>query len=262
MKEATARNGQLLTLGAAWTHSYGGYVELHSSGGTSPYTAYVVRPDRKVYYFNSSTLQGPWIPDGDTADTLVQIVQGTSLKWKLVIAETHTTEIYDVQTGRLESVSNRAGLTQMLQYDSDGRLARVSDAFGRSLGVTYDAAHRISSVADPEGNLIAYAYENNTNSANLISVTYPVAQTKTYQYAPGQPMLTAITDENGHPFATWTYDSNAKVVSSQHAGDAGKITLAYPDESQTSVTDSVDSVQSATRTYNFSVLWGVKLLKL
>ena len=39
--------------------------------------------------------------------------------------------------------------------------------------------------------------------------------------------ITGITDENGHRFATSSYDSVGRVASSQHSGGSEQVTLSY-----------------------------------
>lgn len=54
-------------------------------------------------------------------------------------------EAYDT-SGKLLSITDRAGLVQHLSYNSSGQLSTVADSFGHSLTLTYDAQGRLSSV--------------------------------------------------------------------------------------------------------------------
>src|SRR5262245_36503094 len=100
-------------------------------------------------------------------------------------------------------------------------LLSVTDPFGRVLSFAYDNYGRISTVTDPAGELYTFAYDH--ANFRLTSVTYPDTRTKTYHYEhPDQSkyghLLTGITDENGARFSTWSYDSEGRVLSSEHAG--------------------------------------------
>ena len=62
-------------------------------------------------------------------------------------------ETYDA-TGKLLTITTRAGLTQRLRYNAQGRLTSVTDPFGRTLTFAYDTESRVSSVTDPAGGNI------------------------------------------------------------------------------------------------------------
>ncbi len=131
-------------------------------------------------------------------------------------------------------------------------LIRVTDTLGRQLNFTYDANSRISTLTDPTGGLYHYAYDANNN---LASVTYPDGNSKTYHYEnTGFPhALTGITDENGNRYATYTYDAQGRATSTEHAGGAERVSLAYNADGSTTVTDALNTA----RTYNFQTILGV-----
>jgi YD repeat-containing protein len=246
--------------GPAWLHSYGAAVQLFES--PTLFTAYVIRPDGKTLYFNATAAQGPWTGDGDVSHRLVTVDQGGILKWRLTSSDGDLNETYDRATGRLESLANRAGLVQTLQYDASSRLESVSDPFGRALTFAYNAQGRIASVTDPALNQITYQYD--PQQGNLAIVSYPGSpiETKSYTYGDSRfpHALTEIMDENSVTFAAWEYDENGRAISSQHAGGAERVTLAYPSETVTQITTYVSPSLSATRSYNFQVSWGIKRL--
>ncbi len=82
-------------------------------------------------------------------------------------------------TGQLQSITNRAGLTQTLAYDAAGSLASVTDPYGRQLQFTYRPDGQISSITAPGGLVFSYAY---TGGSALEVVTYPDATTRRYHY--------------------------------------------------------------------------------
>jgi YD repeat-containing protein len=56
-----------------------------------------------------------------------------------------TVEAYD-STGRLLTVTSRAGVVQTMNYDTSARLSTVTDNFGHKLTLSYDSQGRLSSV--------------------------------------------------------------------------------------------------------------------
>jgi YD repeat-containing protein len=74
-------------------------------------------------------------------------LQQTSSGYRLTDANDNI-EVYD-GTGRLLSVTSRAGVVQTLSYDGSGRLSAVTDTFGHSLSLSYDSQGRLSSVSQP-----------------------------------------------------------------------------------------------------------------
>jgi len=243
--------------GPAWTHRYASRIKTYDGN-----SAVVVRPDGETLFFKAASLAGPWTADADVNHKLTLVDPEGDAKWILASSDSDETETYGFYNGRLEIITNRAGLSYTLQYDVYERLSTITDPFGRSLSFAYDADNRISSVRDFENNEIAYTYDA---LGNLTSVRYPGVTSPTRQYQYGDSRfpnaLTGIVDENGVQFATWAYDANGKAISSEHAGGAERTQLSYVSDSQTDVTAFVDPVQSATRGYQFEVIWGVKRLR-
>jgi YD repeat-containing protein len=56
-----------------------------------------------------------------------------------------TVEAYD-STGKLLTVTSRAGVVQTMNYDTSARLSTVTDNFGHKLTLSYDPQGRLSSV--------------------------------------------------------------------------------------------------------------------
>lgn len=239
---------QNANLGANWRGRYDRTITLNTLGGIS--TATVYRPDGKVFLFSLNT-NNNWLSDADISDTFIQTATG----WKYTTSGDEA-ETYDT-TGKLLSITDRAGLMQALAYDTSGRLATVTDPFGRKLTFAYDASSRISAMTDPAGGVYGYAYDANNN---LASVTYPDGKTRTYLYenAAFPRALTGIIDENGARYATWAYDAKGHAISSEHAGAAEKVTLAYnTDASGNPLSTIVTDPLGTARTYNFQTVLGV-----
>ncbi len=68
--------------------------------------------------------------------------------------------------------------------------------------------------------------------------------------------MTGVVDESGTRLATYSYDQNGWVTISEHAGGAGKVTLAYPSMQQTRVT----LPSGAVRNYSYDAAEFKRLL--
>jgi YD repeat-containing protein len=71
----------------------------------------------------------------------------------------------------------------------------------------------------PDGGSFIYGYDGHDS---LTSVTHPDGTTRRYLYqnTTCPDLLAGILDESGNLFASWTYDSQGRATSSQHAGGA------------------------------------------
>ena len=246
--------GLAANLGPNWRHNYDR--RLLVNGATDAVA--VFRDDGAVTKFQPAGAN--WVSDADVTDRLEALPGG---QWKLTTPDGDITEIYDA-AGKLLEIADRAGVRQTLSYFSTGpntgMLKQVADHFGRTLRFAYNPRNYLSSMTDPDGRVTQYEYDS---GVRLTTVTYPAtngpAPTRTYLYEDPdlQYALTGIEDENGGRFATFAY-SGGRAVESKHAGDAGRIQLSYPSASQTAVTTHVASGVSATRTYTFDTIFGVK----
>ena len=164
---------------------------------------------------------------------------------------TDSVDQYD-SSGVLQTISYRGGYVQTLTYDGSGNNTVVSDSLGRSITFAYSASGLVTSLTDPDGNITQFQYVDKSSSSTtnpltyqtlavLQSVIFPATSgtpTLTYLYEdtayPNQTALTGITDENGHRYATWSYDSTTgRVLSQTLAGGADQVTLSYDDTHST-----------------------------
>jgi YD repeat-containing protein len=251
------------TLGGYWVTNFDRQV-LQT---TSPNQVRVTRGDGKVYGFTLAGNVG--VPDSDVSDQLLRLTSaaGDLTGWKYTSANDEV-ELYDVG-GKLQSITNRAGLSQSLTYSDSltpgpiapypGLLIGVTDASGRQLTFTYDSLSRVATMTNPEGGVTQYTYTFG-NHLNLVSKTDPNLGVRTYlyneqlytAYTDKPYALTGIVDENQNRFATFQYSGAGQAVSTEHAGGVGKVSLNYGAAS-TTVTDSL----GAQRTYVSTTLFGV-----
>jgi YD repeat-containing protein len=261
-------------LGMAWVHNY--------YQGLAVTETLVTLTLANGQSFNFKPVSGTWKPDADVNYHLQEILTaGIHTGWKVTTPK-NTVETYNA-IGDLLSITDSKGLTQTLTYSCAavspscpiatpttiapyaGLLIKVTDSFNRSLNFTYGSNGRISTLTDPNGNIIRYSYIG----YNLSTVTYPDDTPadlynnpkKTYIYGElantanvSQPnALTGIIDENGNRYATYSYDAQGRGISTEHAGGAQRVSLAYNTDGSTTVTDAL----GAARTYRFQTILGV-----
>ena len=236
-------------VGTQWRHTYDRSVLRVNS------TATVFRPDGKQYVFTQAGSY--WLGDPDVMDQLVQ----TDTGWTYTTVPDDEVETYDAN-GRLVSVANRAGIAHVLAYNAKGRLSRVTHSVTQSaLTFNHDTSGRITRMTDPEGNVFVYAYQQ----GNLSSVAYPASSgsnpVRTYVYneqdrTSGTNLphyLTGVIDENNDRFATYTYDTNGRGLSTERGSGAQRYAVAYSDGGSPAVTDPL----SRTRIYGAQTLYSV-----
>ncbi|UCV03882.1 RHS domain-containing protein [Dechloromonas denitrificans] len=231
--------------GARWRSAYGQRLSFETSTGTV--RAY--RPDGKLYSFHLSG--NVYLSDADINNRLRRETDpnGGLSGYRLDTADLHM-ERYDL-AGRLISLADVSGKTQVMAYDLQSRLSSITDGFGRILTFTYDSQNRVATLTNALGGIIRYTYDA---ANNLSTVTYPDGNSKTYHYEDSRfpNALTGITDENGIRYITYTYDSTGRAIGEILAGNVEPYGLNFGANS-TVVTDPLGT----QRTYNFQTILGV-----
>ncbi len=255
-------------LGAGWTHSYSKRIEYSDTqyGGL---VAKVHRPTGGYLTFLKQQ-DGSWVPDTDVFDALTteKDISGVAIGWTFLNRRDQETETYDI-LGRLAYVSTQSGDTVAFEYNNgviegdadDLLLTKITDRAGRSIALSYDGAGKLTAIVDPAGNSYGYAYDG---QGRLSSVTYPGAASVGYLYnepsftsGANLPLaLTGIVDESGQRYATYKYDSVGRAISTEHAGAVDKFQIAYSENTQATVTESLGNPQYR----NFGTYSGVKKL--
>ncbi|MEN6683445.1 RHS repeat-associated core domain-containing protein [Stenotrophomonas pavanii] len=212
--------------GYGWTHSLGAHLALDGvdSVGIIESTGFQ-RAFKKIGQAYEA--------DDDSGDRLVQ--KGN---WTLYSADSISTFGAD---GRLAAKRFPDGTSLTYIYDDSDRLAAVTHSSGRTLEFVYqsnDYEALISSVLVEGIALATYTY---TPQNQVATVTYAGGGVRTYHYEnQGFPQhLTGITAEDGRRYSTFNYDSIGRVISSQHAGGADGVTLAYSPNGGAVVTDAL-----------------------
>jgi len=255
-------------LGFAWTHTYARSIEYlpGSDPNSAAKTAIVSRPEGGRVSFHY--INGQWQADADVLATLIQRldVQGALLGWTYTPVDGREVEYYDV-LGRLAQITRSDGTYVALIYNNgaieggarDYCPSRVEAQDGRALVFVCDNAGRIAGITDPAGSNYAYAYDS---SGRLQSVTYPDGMQRTYlvnesAYLGGASMknaLTGIQDEDSQRFATFTYDSQGRAVSTEHAGGVEKYSIAYTSDEAVVITGPLGH----TDTRSFGTVLGLR----
>lgn len=238
---------------AEWRSNYDHSISYISIPSVST-TAKLKRANGNIYYFAFSG--GQYIPDSDVRGTLAQ----TSGGWTFTLPD-GSKEFYDA-VGRLIQILDRGNRSQNLTYDGSGRLQVVTDSFGRNLTFGYNSNGQLISVTGPDNQIIEYAYTNN----NLIKVTYADGAAKHYHYEdiilPRHLTGISYQEPSGNPvrYSTYAYsydyDYGGKVVSTEHAGGIERFNLQYDSDTQTTVSDAVNTAE----VMSFSTNLGVKNL--
>ena len=200
-------------------------------------TVKVTREDGRADTFRLNG--GVWTSDPDVVTRL----SDTGAGWRLV-REDDSVETYSAD-GKLQTVTTRNGLVTRLSYNAAGHLQQVAGPFGHRLSFENDAQGRVAKMHAPDGGVFHYGYGGGDN---LTSVTYPDGTGLRYHYenAAFPRALTGISivaaNGNVSRYATYAYDAHGRAIASEHAGQAGKVTVAYNADGTSTVTDSKGEV--------------------
>jgi RHS repeat-associated protein len=238
-----------MSLGMNWRCTYDRYIRI-----LSPTSVFVERKDGQQVTF---TYNGTaW-----TTDTDVDLhLTNSGSTWTLTDSS-DTVEVYTTTSGGLEAILNtitsRNGYTQTLTYNGSNQLQLVKDSYNRSLGFTYNNGF-LQTVTTPDSLVLTYGYTTITQGTQLTSVSYNTSPVTSTQYNYGQggapfSALTSIIDENGNTYATWTYDSLSRGLTSQNGPGANLTTVTYNGSGTTTVTNAFN----VRDTYTFTTLQNV-----
>lgn len=241
------QGGQLLTLAPGWTHSYSDRILPNYAGGSKPVI------DEKGY-MDFYRYAGPGVYRS-TADPN-RVIRVLSDRQRLISAD-GTVREFDL-SGVLLRVYHPgapADATE-LTYGLEGRLAALTDARGRQLELLYSGAGRLTGLRKATGEEVLYDYDAD---GNLASVLYPNGSTRRYHYGEAglavgsqKHLLTGITDENNHRYASFGYDARGRAILSQlHTGNPAspthdKTTLVYTSANTVALTRSSGDIVNYT----------------
>ncbi|VAW86915.1 Alkaline phosphatase, partial [hydrothermal vent metagenome] len=170
----------------------------------------------------------------------------------------------------LISVHDGLGRSIGLKYNSEGLLSVMTDPAGREYVYSYDDIQIVdgivrkvlAGVTYPDGRTRKYHFEEQlipqgSLGSSLLKNVFPANTNLTPDIHANALVglvgendllpLTGITDERNIRYATYQYDSRGRVVSSRHAGEAGRLDISYNEYGERIVTNS----RGATTTYSF-----------
>lgn len=218
--------------------------------------AIVVRRDGKKLPFSADGVGG-WIGDPDVTGSLASFTDGAGAitAWRYTTLD-KTAEDYSA-SGKLLTVTDRSGLSHAYAHAATD--ISVTHSQGGVLVYQLDTNGRITGFVTPDNDQYSYGYDI---ADNLISINYPNSGgTRTYHYEDtySPNTLTGITDANGARFATWTYDSLGRAISSEHNGGAEKVAIDYTYlENATDPRSTATNVLGKQTTYHFTTVHGVR----
>ena len=220
--------------------------KIHIFTNVSNLMAIVEEDNGNLRAFNGN---GKEIHNTNGAATTLQNLGASG--WRLTRPDS-SVEMFDA-AGAFVSATTRSGVATVVSRDAGGRIATVTNSFGRTLSFTY-VGGQLTALTIPGGLQIAYGYDD---KGRLETATYADGAVKRYVYADpyNKWLLTGLIDENGHTFATYTYDIYGRVVAEERAG-AEKYTFSYPSLSSEMTTQLVDPL-GKTRHYTLKMANGV-----
>jgi YD repeat-containing protein len=228
------------SLDGLWRHNFSAYIRFVSA----QYVSVVMSHGRESFF----TVDGATVTPTSTE---LGVLTKTDTGWQF-LSTTNEHFTFD-SGGKLTRWTNVRGSVHQFTYA--GSKVTVTDNFGNSLSFEENADRQPRTLTAP-GIQVAYGYNANKR---LISVTRTAGGQSTvrrfhYEDSSNSALLTGITDELGVRYATWRYDAQERAISSEHAGGAEKVGVAYNSDGTVSVTNELGKVAK----YSFHVIDGVK----
>jgi len=250
---AASANSNDSYMGINWRHNYSQQLTVFGADANRRVT--VIRPDGRKLIFREQT-SGLFLADPDVTSSLVPVYENdTQLGW-VYQTTGNVTETYNNQ-GQLQTIRKINGTELMFLYDVDTDLEtldQITDSTGRTLKLFYDTNRHIEKIMMPDNTEISYVYDSSERLTKVLFASGTEIRTYHYENTTYPHHLTGLTDETGVRFATWTYDSEGRAISSEHTGGVDKSTLDYSVADQVTVTNPLGK----DTTYHFTTLHGVK----
>ncbi len=240
-RESNGANG---VLGYGWTHSFTASLTYHADEDSYR----LQQSDGRGLTFTASGNDKTRYLSTRAGDGWLTQLPNQTVRW---YDRTGGWRTFNAQ-GQLQTIATAQGKRLTLHYNTQDQLQRVVDPQGRELTLGYYASGRIKVLIAPDGAKTTYRYDRHQN---LITVTRDTQEktaqsTRSYHYEDAHDAhnLTGLTDERGIRYASWAYDEQDRAISSEHANEAGKVTLNFDTPDQTDVTDSQGKISTYTTT--------------
>jgi YD repeat-containing protein len=213
--------------GPHWTSNFEESVYASSDG-----YVYYLRGEGSAWAFGFTGWDGfgnpTYAPAGpaNQVATIIQYNQNpNNATWALLL-QNGEQRVFDFNSGKLLSVTDRNGNSTSLGYDSSFRLTSVADSAGRHLYFSYGLPFLVTSVASDFGVSLSYSYDT---VGRLSQVTEPDNSTISFQYdGPYSNLITAVLDSNNKVLESHTYNSCGQGLTASRALGVDGITLSYP----------------------------------
>ena len=229
------------SLDGLWRHNFSTYLRFAGS----QYVSVVMAHGRESFFTVSGTAITP------TSADLGVLTKVSTIGWQYISTDN---ERFTFDTaGKLTQWSNAHGTVHQFAYD--GNQVTVTNNLGNSLTFTEDANKQPLTLTAP-GVQITYGYNANKRLTSVTKVMGGQTTLRQFHYEDprNNSWLTGITDERGVRYATWSYDDKGRAISSEHAGGADKVTVAYNADGTVSVTNELGKVAK----YSFQYIKGVR----
>jgi RHS repeat-associated protein len=155
-----AANGIQGIFGYGWSSSFGDHLAIE----TTQKRATLTQANGSMVVFTEGT-GGSYAAPAWSQDSLT----GSEAAGYTVTLPDQTVYRFSGTTGRLESVTDRAGNATTIAYNAGGKPETITDPAGRTLKLAYNAEGLVESATDPMGHAVKYTYEG----GSLASVTQP-----------------------------------------------------------------------------------------
>ena len=259
--DSTVQEGTMIApgLGLNWYHNYAAQIVFNASAAPQS----LLRPNGSLeYLFYDSATQ----TYGSRAGSGLTLKYDAASQYWIVYHNDNRQELYTYHEHTDTTVSPSRTVRA-------GVLAGLRDEFGRQTSINTSGiyvpgmaqyAFWPTQVIGPDGHTLTFNYNNVFQLQSVVSsggqsvtfdlsptnlqigtVTYENSATRQYTYSAG---LTSITNERGVQYATFTYDTNGRVTSSEHAGGVERFELDYLTNGDTKVTDPAATSRSSIST--------------
>jgi RHS repeat-associated protein len=185
--------------GYGWSSSFSDHLAIDKTEKRATLT----QADGSKVAFSEGT-GGTYTPPAWSQDALA----GSEASGYTVTFADQTTYKFGGTTGRLESVTDRAGNATTIAYNVSGNPETITDPSGRKLKFAYNAEGLAESVEDPMKHVVKYTYEG----GNLKSVTQPGEASLRWQlkYDTSHQLTELIDGRSGK--STFEYNANHQVI--------------------------------------------------
>lgn len=212
------------------------HLVLSSTGGdTNAIRSYT--PELGIFNF----LQRVFTDDSGTQyqfNAQGQLIQRTLRNgWTTKIAR-HTS---GVLAGKIETITNHVGQQLQFAYNTQHELEKITLPNDVKISISWHPNQQLASFTFPDGSGKQFVYENTENAG----------------------LLTGIIDGNGNRYATWSYDSTGRAITSEHGQGKDKVEVTHSSTTTKQIRYALNESESRIITYTLGHAGGhYKVVKM